>query len=415
MRRSSRVWLFLAIALALVALLVWYGRRKPVPVVDVYTIAKGDISSEVSTNGRVEPITPYEMRSLVDSRVVKVGATEGQNVKQGQLIVALDDAAIQAQLSQARQQLVTSEDQLRIAKQGGSATQLAQIDSDIRKDELDRTKQHQNVTALEKLVAQQAATQQELTDARANLSRTEADLQRLHTQRTDAARTASVDTSRLSLAVQQAQDSVRDLEQKEKSTHIFAPISGTLYSLPVKMNDPVRPGDLLAAVADLKHIRVRAFVDEPELGGMEAGQTAIITWDALPNKSWTGKTGQPPKEVVARNTRSVGELLCTVDNSDQRLIPNINVGVKIELSQRSGVLVVPRSAVTFNGVHRYIYIVQGADPGSTTHLTQREVRVGTSSTTMFELVSGVREGESIALPGNVELKDGMRVRIAEAE
>lgn len=415
MRRSSRVWLFLAIALALVAVLVWLSRRKPVPEIEVYTVAKGDIASEVATNGRVEPITPYEMRSLVESRVTKIGATEGQSVKQGQLLVVLDDAAVQAQLSQARQQLLSSQDQLRIARQGGNATQLAQIDGDIRKDELDRTKQQQTVAALERLVAQQAATQQELTDARANLSRTEADLQRLHTQRADAARTANVDTGRLSLAVQQAQDTVRDLEQRVKSTRVVAPINGTLYSLPVKANDPVKPGDLLAAVADLKQVRVRAFVDEPELGGIEAGQTAIITWDALPNKTWTGKTGQPPKEVVARNTRSVGELLCTVDNADQRLIPNINVGVKIELSQRSGVPVVPRSAVTFSGAHRYVYIVPKVGPGSVTHLTQREVRVGSSSTTMFEIVSGVREGDSIALPGNVELKDGLRVRTAETE
>ena len=415
MTRSSRVWMFLAVALGLVAVLVWLSRRKPVPTVEVYTVAKGDIAAEVTTNGRVEPITPYEMRSLVESRVVKVNATEGQTVKKGQLLVALDDAAVQAQLAQARQQLLTNEDQLRIARLGGNATQLAQIDSDIRKDELERTKLQGDVAKLEKLVAQQAATQQELSNTRANLSRTEADLQRLHTQRADAARTASVDTGRLSLAVQQSQETIRDLEGRVKSTRVIAPIDGTLYSLPVKVNDPVKPGDLLAAVADLKQVRVRAYVDEPELGGIEAGQTAIITWDALPNKSWIGKTGQPPKEVIARNTRSVGELLCTVDNTDQRLIPNINVGVRIELSQRKGVPVVPRSAVAFSGSHRYVYVVPKVGPGSTTHLSLREVRVGSSSTTMFEIVSGVGEGESIALPGNVEFKNGMRVRTAEAE
>lgn len=415
MTRSSRVWLLLAVALGLVAVLVWFSRRKPVPVVEIYTVARGDIAAEVSTNGRVEPITPFEMRSLVDSRVVKVGATEGQSVKKGQLIVALDDAAVQAQLTAARQQLLTSEDQLRTARQGGNATQLAQIDSDIRKDELSRTNLQQTVAKLEKLVAQQAATPQELTDARANLSRTETDLQRLHAQRADAARTANTDTSRLTLAVQQSQDSIRDLEQRVKSTRVVAPIDGTLYSLPVKVNDPVKPGDLLAAIADLHQVRVRAFVDEPELGGIEAGQTALITWDALPNKTWIGKTGQPPKEVVARNTRSVGELLCTVDNPDQRLIPNINVGVKIELSQRKDVPVVPRSAVAFNGARRYVYVVPDRDPGSITHVSLREVRIGSSSTTMFEIVSGLKEGDSVALPGNTDLKNGLKVRVAEGE
>ena len=415
MSRSSRVWLFLVIALGLVAVLVWVSRRKPIPIVELYTVARGDIMAEVSTNGRVEPISPYEMRSLVESRVVKVNATEGQSVKRGQLLVSLDDAAVQAQLSQARQQLLANQESLRIAKQGGSATEIAQIDSDIQKDELDRANQQREVAALEKLVPQHAATQQELTDKRAALARTEADLQRLRTQRAEASRTANTDTSRLSLAVQQSQETIRDLEQRASSTRVIAPIDGTLYSLPVKVNDPVKPGDLLAAVADLRHVRVRAYIDEPELGGIEQGQKALISWDALPNKTWVGQTGSPPKEVVARNTRSVGELLCTVDNTDQRLIPNINVGVKIQLSQRTGVPVVPRNAVSFGGGRRYVFVVPSANRGVVTQLTSREVRLGTSNSTMFEIVSGLREGESVALPSNIQLKDGMRVRTADTE
>jgi HlyD family secretion protein len=413
--RSSRVWLFLVIALGLVAVLVWVSRRKPIPIVELYTVARGDIMAEVSTNGRVEPISPYEMRSLVESRVVKVNATEGQSVKRGQVLVLLDDAAVQAQLSQARQQLLANQESLRIARQGGSATEIAQIDSDIQKDELDRANQQREVSALEKLVPQHAATPQELTDKRAALARTEADLQRLRTQRSEASRTATTDTSRLSLAVQQSQETIRDLEGRAKSTRVIAPIDGTLYSLPVKVNDPAKPGDLLAAVADLRHVRVRAYIDEPELGGIEAGQKALISWDALPNKTWVGQTGPPPKEVVARNTRSVGELLCNVDNADQRLIPNINVGVKIELSQRTGVPVVPRNAVSFGGGRRYVFVVPSASRGVVTQLTSREVRLGTSNSTMFEIVSGLREGESVALPSNIQLKDGMRVRTADTE
>ena len=52
-----------------------------------------------------------------------------------------------------------------------------------------------------------------------------------------------------------------------------------------------------------------------------------ITWDALPNRSWTGKTEVIPKQVVARGTRSVGELLCAVNNDKLELLPNINVNV----------------------------------------------------------------------------------------
>lgn len=415
MKRSSRVWIAVILVLVLVGVLVAYSRRRPVPDVEAYQVRTGDIDAAITTNGKVEPVSPFEMRALIESHVTSVPATEGQSVKKGQLILTLDDAAVSAQLAQARAQLVSDQDALRVAKSGGKASQLAELDSDIQKDQLEITRQQNLVASLEKLVAQQAATQQELTNARVSLAAVQSDMRRLQATRADVAREAGVDTSKLELAVQQDQDAVRDLSQKVASTRVIAPANGTLYSLPFKLNDPVHPGDLVAAAADLKQIRVRAFVDEPELGGVEAGQTALVTWDALPNRTWTGQTTQIPREVVARNTRSVGEVLCSVDNSDQRLIPNINVNVRIEERHRTGVLVIPRGAVIFSGSHRYVFTVPAGDADAFTNVHRKEIHVGSSNASDFEVVSGLSAGDLIAVPGNFELKDEMRVHTTQPE
>lgn len=415
MKRSARVWIIAILILGLVAVLVAFSRRTPTPDVMVYTVARGDIDASITTNGKVEPVAPYELRSLIESRVTAVHAVEGQSVKAGQLLATLDDAALQSELSQARSLLVASEDSLRTARTGGKVAELAQLDSDIRKTEVERTRLQTLVSSLEKLVAQQAATQLELTNERANLARADSDLQRLHATRDDTARESTVDASRLALAVQQSQDSIRDLEEKAQSARVVAPINGTLYSLPFKLNDFVHPGDLIAAVADLHHVRVRAFVDEPELGALEPGQTTVVTWDALPNRNWTGQTKEIPREVVARNTRSVGEVLCSVENSDQRLIPNINVNVRIEESAKKDVLIVPRGAVIFSGTHRYVFTIHPAALGALTTVERREIHVGGSNATNFEVLGGLSAGDEIALPGNIELKDKMRVQIAQQE
>src|SRR5206468_11146464 len=68
-------------------------------------------------------------------------------------------------------------------------------------------------------------------------------------------------------------------------------------------------------------------------------------WDALPNKTWVGRTETIPKQVVQRNTRSVGELMCSVNNDNLELLPNTNVNVRINSKERLGVLSVPRGAV----------------------------------------------------------------------
>lgn len=415
LRRVTRVWVYLLLALGLVAVLVLVSRRKPLPEVEVYTVQRGEVDAAITTNGKVEPVMPYEMHSLVESVVTQVYAIEGQHVRKGQPILDLDDSAVRAQLAEVRAQLLTNEDSLRSARAGGKATQLAELDSDTKKNDVNRTRQQQDVTALEKLVTQQAATQQELANARASLAATEADLQRLQASRAEIAREANVDTSRLELADQQSKETIRFYEERLRSTRVIAPVDGTLYALPVKLNEPVHPGEELAAVADLRKIRVRAYVDEPEMGGLQPNQVALITWDAVPNQTWRGITGPVPREVVTHGTRSVGEVLCTVDNQDQRLIPNINVNVRIELSVRKGVLVVPRGAVVFSGSHRYVFVLANSQFGVKPTIRQQEVHLGSANSTMFEITSGLKEGDTIAIPNNVDLKDGMRVRTLEPE
>lgn len=409
-KRLKLAWLYILLALAAIVALVWLSGRKPVPSVPTQVVSRTNLSSFIATNGKVEPVTPYEMRSLVQSHVTKVHVAEGQLVKKGQPLVDLDDGQLRADVSRAREQLVNSEENLRIAKSGGPATQLAQLDSDIRKTELDRTRLQDSVARLDKLVAQQAATQRELIAERANLARTESERDRLIATRADFVRQTKLDADRQSLLVSQAQETLNNLQHKLDSTHISAPADGTLYSLPVHLNDPVKEGDLLAAVADLKQIRVRVFVDEPDLGELVPGQNIGITWDALQGRSWTGRITQIPRQVVAHGTRTVGELLCPVNNDDQRLIPNVIVNVRIELATRANVLVVPRGAISFEQNRRFVFVVESGTPNSILH--KREVQLGISDSTTYEVLGGVREGEVIALIGNISpATDGMKVRV----
>jgi len=167
---------------------------------------------------------------------------------------------------------------------------------------------------------------------------------------------------------------------------------------------------LLAEMADLHKVQVRAFIDEPELGGLEENQPVRITWDALPNKTWLGKTEIIPKQVVSRGTRSVGELLCSVNNDKLELLPNTNVNVRINSRERLGVLSVPRGAVEIEGGRRYVYVVRLSPLGvGKSTLEKREIRVGIADATNYEVVSGLQEEELVALPGDVDLRDGMSV------
>jgi multidrug efflux pump subunit AcrA (membrane-fusion protein) len=106
----------------------------------------------------------------------------------------------------------------------------------------------------------------------------------------------------------------------------------------------------------------------------------------------------------------VGELLCAVNNDKLELLPNINVNVRINSRERIGVLAVPRGAVEAEGGRRFVFVVRKSQLGvGKSTLEKREIRVGIADATNYEVVSGLREDEMVALPGDVDLRDGMDV------
>jgi HlyD family secretion protein len=406
---GRRLWFIVGAALVLTAVLVFISGRESSARVNVADVVRQDLSSMVSTNGKVEPIAPRTFRAGFATLVEKVYAVEGQQVKRGQLLFALDDEAARAELERARADLAAEQEALRVAKSGGPGDQVARIDADLKKAETTLAQLRRDNEALTKLVAQKAATPQELEANRLALTQAETDFQSLDRIKQVAARQAQTDITRLALLVDRAQAQVRDYEEKVNSAHGTAPFDGTLYALPIHPGDFVKEGDLLAEMADLHHVRVRAFIDEPELGEIAANQAVEIFWDAHPGRTWSSRTGVVPKQVVMHGTRSVGEMLCPVANDRLDLLPNTTVDVHIHVSERPHVLVVPRGAVYVDGSKRFVYRVEDD------RLHRREIKVGIANPTMIEVVSGLQQGDVVALPGEVPLKENLRIQAMRPE
>ena len=406
----TRAGLLLGAAVLLVVVFILLSYRKPLPRVAAVRVTRDNISATVTSNGKVEPITPYQLRAQFDTFVEKVVAREGQNVKPGQLILTLDASDARAKLALAREQLLSAEEALRTARAGGSPDERAKLEADLRKAELERDRLSSEHQALARLVEKKAATPDELERNDLALGRAEAEWQRLQKTKQDFHRRVQVELERATLLVARDRDEVRVWDEKVRSATLTSPIDGTVYSRPVRAGDFVKVGDLLAAVADLRQVRVRAFIDEPDLGMLAPDQQVEITWDAHPNQKWWGRTEQIPKEVVARGPRSVGEVLCSISNEKLELIPNVNVDVHIFVRARQDVLVVPRGAVYIEGTHHYVYVIEGGLL-ERSRLLKREIKVGIGSATNFEVLQGLREDEMVALPGAVELRDAMTVRV----
>lgn len=378
-----------------------------VPTVTAVPALVENLTAAVASNGKIEPIIPHTLRAQFATFVERVHVREGQAVSRGQPLLDLEAEEARAELARAREALLAAEDQLRIAQMGGPPEELARLEGDLRKTEAEVVRLRREREALRRLAEKQAATADEVERTHVALTRAEADWQRLQKEQSELTRRAQSDLERARLQRERTRNDVLAWQEKVRSARLTAPVTGTLYALPVRVGDFVRAGDLLAEVADLNRVRLRAYVDEPELALLAEGQPVEITWDALPGKTWAGQTDQIPRQVVPRGTRSVGEVLCSIANAGLELLPNVNVNVRILVRQKASALVVPRAAVRGDASRRYVFLVEGD------HLRERPVTVGTASADKYEILAGLSPGDRVALPGDVPLRDGLHVRVME--
>jgi HlyD family secretion protein len=388
------------ILLAVVGLV---GRRKP-PLIQVATVTRQDLNAVVTSNGKVGPIDATVAHAEFPTFVQSVSAIEGQAVHRGQVVLTLDAADLRGQLAQARVNLLAAESDFRNARAGGPPDSVAQAQGDLDKARINVANLERRQTTLKDLVAKHAATQDEFDQNADLLAAANASLKVAQQRRDELARLAPGDADSATLRVQQAKDQIRSLEEKLRSATVIAPADEILYSLPVRVGDYVTVGETLAGMADLRRVRVRAYVDEPDLGWLAADQVVEITWDAKPGKTWQGRTELAPKQVVPLGNRSVGEVYCSVDNAALDLVPNVNVEVRILVRQSHQALSVPRAAVRTDDQTRYVYLL------SDNRLQRRDVSVGIASSTREEILTGLGEGDRVALQGDLALRNGMVIR-----
>jgi HlyD family secretion protein len=407
---SKPKWVIASIGAALcVVLLIVLAERGPAPQVQIVSVTREDLTASITGNGKVEPISPTVARDQFPTFVADVKASEGQLVRKGQLILTLDAADQRAQLSQARADLLAARTELRNAHAGGPPDDVAQLRGDVQKAETQVANLERTQQSLAQLVTKGAATRDEVAQNQALLATARASLQTFQQKKAALEQRAAVAVEAASLRVNQQQDLVAALEEKVRSATVIAPADETLYSLPVHKGDFVKLGDVLAEMADLRHVRVRAFMDEPDLGSLGQNEGVQVLWDAMPNRVWNGKVEQVPKQVVARGSRSVGEVLCSVDNDKVELLPNVNVEVRILVHEQRGVLVIPRGAVRYDQGQHFVL----AYDGEAVH--RRDIKVGVAGADKYEVLAGLAQGDKVALPGDVDLRDGMKVRAAEAK
>jgi HlyD family secretion protein len=351
-------------------------------------ISRGDIISSITATGTVNAVTTVLVGTQVSGTIKTISADFNSKVKKGQLIAQIDPALFEAQVDQARANLVTSKANL-------AKSDVAVVDTQRT---LERNRQ---------LFAKNLIAQSDLDTAGTNY---------------DSA-VAQVNASKA--LVQQAAAGLRTAETNLRYTRILSPVDGIVVSRNVDVGQTVAASfqtpTLFNIAQDLTKMQIDCSVAEADIGKIQVGQPVEFTVDAYPDSPFQGKVSEIRNAPITVQNVVTYDVVVKVENPELKLKPGMTANVSIIVSSKKDVLRISNIALRFRpSEKRDVTAKKGKGSGVWVLEKNKPKRVaittGISDGTYTELLSGeIREGqeiivESLAKPKNQSQSSAPRMR-----
>ena len=389
----------LALGLLIIIVVVGWRFSSEIPHIPTHRMARGTFEDQLTTNGRLEPSVWASARAEREGLLLTVPVVRGQHVAKGAPLAILDAKDAQAELASATARIDEATATIQTLKSGGRRRDLVEIEESLKQRRAEKSQAEKDLAVAERLVARNAGTLDEVRSLKDKIELIQIQISGLDARRPALVGEAELSSSRARL--REAQSAAELARRRIELSTVRSPADGVVYQLDAKVGAYVSPGALIANVGQVDTLKVLVFVDEPELGRVSKGMPVTITWDALEGKLWTGKIERIPTQIVALGTRQVGEVECRIDNPGATLLPGTNVNVIVQIRKQEGVLLVPKEAVrTRDGVG--VFILENET------LAWRKVEVTGGNIRSSIVVSGLKEGDVVALGPEAVLKPGAK-------
>ncbi len=406
MSKRNKILVFSGIAVAVIGLVgfnIRAGRDKGVEV-RLEGVARRNLVATVTASGKITPKRKVDVSADITGRITRIAVKEGDIVRRGDLLLSIDPSQFEAQVARARASL--------------SSAQASALQSAASRDQAKR--------ALDRTESLKQTNPQLVSDEQMEQART-------------AAAVAEAVAASAQHQVEQAQAGLREAEDALRKTIIRAPMDGQVTRVAVEEGEVAVPGTfsretgLLMTVSDLSVILVKVRVDETDVVRLHLGDSTVVTIDAFPDTTFTGRVTKVAQSAIlasaaasATGDRAVDyDVEITLDNPPRNVRPDLSATSKVITDTRDSVLSIPIIALT---VREHKPISTETAPRDTTgarketegvFLVQkgvaqfRPVKVGIAGEEYFEVLDGLRTGDTIAAgPYQAirDLKDSSRVR-----
>jgi membrane fusion protein, multidrug efflux system len=339
------------------------GKGRSVAPVAVAPVRSGELNIYLNGLGTVTPLRTVTVRSRVEGQLMRVLFTEGQQVKEGQLLAEIDPRAFQAQLMQAEGQLQRDQ------------AQLANARVDLERYRL--------------LLKQDSIAEQQVASQEALVRQLEG---------TVKVNQGNVENARLQLSY----------------TRVTAPIAGTVGLRLVDQGNIVRGGDAtgIAVITQVAPAAVMFTIPQDNLpavlGRLKTGDKIPVDVYDREQKVKLGSGRLLTADNQIDTTTGTVRLKAQLSNDDGALFPNQFVNVRMLVDTREDAITVPSSSIQRGAQGLFVYVVNEDQT-----VSLRNVKTGITEGSRIEVVSGVKARERVVIDGTDRLRDGMKVEIAE--
>jgi HlyD family secretion protein len=396
-----------------------YGKLNTATEVDVLrvsaptTAASGD-SVVLNATGYIVAAHKIQVASKVLGRVAWIGVDKGDKVKEGQVIVRLEDDEYRAQLQQAKGQLMALEARLAELETGSRPEEIARAKAELEEAKANAANAKVNLGRTQKLASDGVLSKQALDDAQSRFEREEARvaaLERTYELARIGPRKEQIDAVRGQIV--QAKGSVDFFETQLQNTLIKAPVTGTILERVVEKGEFVTTSfvgergakGFVVSLADLRDLEVELDINQNDFAKLGPKQRGVITTDAYPDRKYEGVIDEISPE--ANRQKATVQVKVKVVNPDEFLRPEMNASVAFmaDVTSKNApptppAVVVPASAIRNNAV----FLLHGD------RAVRRPVRPGSTSASGIRVESGLSGGEDLIVNPPEDLKDGARVR-----
>lgn len=363
------------VIIALAGLFIFRGKGNE-PQFRTDKVTKGDIVMSVTATGTVNPVTTVLVGTQVSGTIKEIYVDYNAPVIKGQLIARIDPASFEAQVEQAKANLLS-------AKANLEKAEATRIDAQ-------RTRDRNSKLFSENLIARS-----ELDSAETNYETAK----------------ASVNAAKAQIA--QTEAALKLVETNLRYTKIISPVDGVVISRNVDVGQTVAASfqtpTLFTIAQDLTKMQIDTNVDESDIGNIIVGQDVEFVVDAYPDITFKGRVWQVRNAPITVQNVVTYDVVIKVDNPELRLKPGMTANVSVIVSVKKDVLTIPNAALRFKPSEKGAQTSEKKGPGiwisEKGQLRRIPVSPGISDGSYTELVSGdLREGQEIIVESLVKTK-----------